>query len=233
MPVDIPIRILIVDDHSVVRKGLLNLLEDEADIEIVGEASDGDDALDMIPETQPDVILLDITMPRMSGIEVTKEVARSFPGVRILVFSMHNNPDYILSAVQNGASGYLLKDTDQEEILKAIRTVHGGELYYPPNASSVIIRNLIVPRSNLRSVDSQARGSSSASIWNKVTTREYQILQCLTEGMSSKEIAERFEVSSHTVANQRASIIRKARVKNTAELVSMALKEYLQVAFCN
>lgn len=222
-----PIRILIVDDHSVVRKGILNLLEDEDDIKIVGEASDGDDALDMIPETQPDVILLDITMPRMSGIEVTKEVARSFPGVRVLVFSMHNNPDYILNAVQNGASGYLLKDTDQEEILKAIRTVHGGELYYPPNASSVIIRNLLVSRSTLRTPDSQAESRSSSSIWNKVTSREYQILQCLTEGMSSKEIAERFEVSPHTVANQRASIIRKARVKNTAELVSMALKENL------
>lgn len=222
-----PIRILIVDDHSVVRKGLLNLLEDEEGIEIVGEASDGDEALDMLPEVQPDVILLDITMPRMSGIEVTKEVVRSFPGVRVLVFSMHNNPDYILNAVQNGASGYLLKDTDQEEILKAIRTVHSGELYYPPNASSVIIRNLVVPRNGLRGADHQPGSGSASSIWNKVTSREYQILQCLTEGMSSKEIAERFDVSPHTVANQRASIIRKARVKNTAELVSLALKENL------
>ncbi len=141
---DKPIRILIVDDHSVVRKGLLNLLEDEPDIEIAGEASDGDEALAQIPVLQPDVMLLDITMPRMSGIEVTKEVHASFPHVRILVFSMHNNPDYILNAVLNGAAGYLLKDTDQEEILKAIRTVHAGELYYPPNASSVIIRNLVV-----------------------------------------------------------------------------------------
>lgn len=227
MSVDMPIRILIVDDHSVVRKGLHNLLEDEEDIEIVGEASDGDEALEMLPETQPDVILLDITMPRMSGIEVTKEVVRSFPGIRILVFSMHNNPDYILNAVQNGASGYLLKDTDQEEILKAIRMVHSGELYYPPNASSVIIRNLVVPKNGLRGADYQPGSSSATSIWNKVTSREYQILQCLTEGMSSKEIAERFDVSPHTVANQRASIIRKARVKNTAELVSLALKENL------
>ncbi|TDB61388.1 response regulator transcription factor [Arundinibacter roseus] len=222
-----PIRILIVDDHSVVRKGLLNLLEDEPDIEIVGEASDGDEALAMIPIAKPDVLLLDITMPRLSGIEVTKEVSRSFPGIRILVFSMHNNPDYILSAVQNGAAGYLLKDTDQEEILKAIRTVFAGELYYPANASSVIIRSLIVPKNNSRTADSLTSSGSVSSIWNKVTSREYQILQCLTEGMSSKEIAERFDVSPHTVANQRASIIRKARVKNTAELVSLALKEHL------
>jgi DNA-binding NarL/FixJ family response regulator len=222
-----PIRILIVDDHSVVRKGLLNLLEDEPDIKIVGEASDGDEALAMLPATRPDVMLLDITMPRMSGIEVTKEVTRSFPSVRILVFSMHNNPDYILNAVQNGAAGYLLKDTDQEEILKAIRTVHTGELYYPANASSVIIRNLVVQKNTQRTAEQFSTIPSSASIWNKITSREYQILQCLTEGMSSKEIAQRFDVSPHTVANQRASIIRKARVKNTAELVSLALKEQL------
>lgn len=224
-----PIRILIVDGHSVVRKGLLNLLEDEPDIEIVGEASDGDDALGMIPDARPDVMLLDITMPRVSVIEVTKEVTRSFPSpsVRILVFSMQNNPDYILNDVQNGAAGYLLKDTDQEEILKAIRTVHDGELYYPPNASSIIIRNLVVQKNTHQSTEQSSTIPSSASIWNKITSRENQILQCLTEGLSSKEIAQRFDVSPHTVANQRASIIRKARVKNTAELVSLALKEQL------
>jgi DNA-binding NarL/FixJ family response regulator len=220
-----PIKVLIADDHSVVRKGIVNLLEDEADILIVGEASDGDEAIDMIPAAAPDVLLLDITMPRMSGIEVIREVTRLHPEVRILVFSMHNNPDYILTAVQNGAAGYLLKDTDQEEILRAIRTVADGDLYYPANASSVIIRHLVVPRINARSAEASATAGVASSIWKKVTPREFQILQCLTEGMSSKEIAERFDVSPHTVANQRASIIRKARVKNTAELVSIALRE--------
>jgi len=220
-----PIRILIVDDHSVVRKGLMNLLEDEADIEIVGEATDGDEALAMIPLRSPDVVLLDITMPRVSGIEVTREATRSFPKVRILIFSMHNNPDYILNAVQNGAAGYLLKDTGQEEIMKAIRTVNGGDLYYPPNASSVIIRNLVIQKTLNRNPENNSTTNISSSIWHRITSREHQILQCLTEGMSSKDIARRFDVSPHTVANQRASIIRKARVKNTAELVSLALRE--------
>lgn len=203
----------------------MNLLEDEPGIEIVGEASDGDEAITLIPATQPDVLLVDITMPRMSGIEVAREASRLYPEVRILVFSMHNNPDYILNAVQSGAAGYLLKDTDQEEILKAVRAVAAGELYYPPNASSVIIRNLVVPKNSCRQPETGMSTGMTASIWNKITPREYQILQCLTEGMSSKEIAERFDVSPHTVANQRASIIRKARVKNTAELVSIALRE--------
>jgi DNA-binding NarL/FixJ family response regulator len=217
-----PIRVLIADDHSVVRKGILTLLEDEADIEIVGEASDGDDAIELIPKVKPDVLLLDITMPRMSGIEVTKIVSKQYPRVRILMFSMHNNPDYILNAVQNGAAGYLLKDTDREEILLAVRTVVTGELYYPPNASSVIIRHLVMPKTRREEGTTAAK---SNSVWNKITLREGQILNCLTEGMSSREIADRFDISPNTVANQRASIIRKAGVKNTAELISLALKE--------
>ena len=219
------IRILIADDHSVVRKGIVTLLEDETDIEIVGEAPDGDDAIDMIPVVNPDVLLLDITMPRMSGIEVVRVVSRLYPKVRVLMFSMHNNPDYILNAVQNGAAGYLLKDTDREEILRAVRAVAAGELYYPPNASSIIIRHLIIPKVGRKSDEASHGGHGMASVWNKITPREAQILNCLSEGMSSREIAERFEISPNTVANQRASIMRKAGVKNTAELVSLALRE--------
>lgn len=218
------IRILIADDHSVVRKGIVTLLEDETDIEIVGEAADGDDAIDMIPVLNPDVLLLDITMPRMSGIEVVKVVSRQYPKVRVLMFSMHNNPDYILNAVQHGAAGYLLKDTDREEILRAVRSVAGGELYYPPNASSIIIRNLVISK-NSHKIDEATEGVNTSSVWNKITPREAQILTCLSEGMSSREIAERFDISPNTVANQRASIMRKTGVKNTAELVSLALRE--------
>ncbi|TKT87357.1 response regulator transcription factor [Dyadobacter frigoris] len=218
-----PIRILVVDDHSVVRQGIITLIEDEDDILIVGEASDGDEVLESVSKLKPDVVLLDLTMPRMSGLEAIKLLVPVFPDVKVLVFSMHNNPDYILSAVTSGAAGYLQKDTGRDEILKAVRSVAAGELYYPPNASSIIIRNLILPKKETEITE--VKSVSTASVWNKMTPREQQILQCLTEGMSSKDIAEHFTISSNTVANQRASIMRKANVKNTAELIGLALRD--------
>jgi DNA-binding NarL/FixJ family response regulator len=223
-----PIRILIVDDHSVVRQGIITLLEDEEDILVVGEASDGDEVMDSVKACNPDVILLDLTMPRMSGLDAIKTLMPVYPEMRILVFSMHNNPDYILSAVKSGAAGYLLKDTGRDEILRAVRSVASGELYYPPNASSIIIRSLILPQKEQEETEVKVV-SGGPSVWNKMTPREQQILQCLTEGMSSKDIAEHFAISSNTVANQRASIMRKANVKNTAELIGLALRDRQKV----
>lgn len=218
------IQILIADDHSVVRKGIRTLLEDEVDMQIVGEASDGDEAIAFLSETIPDVLLLDITMPRMSGIEALKVISQQYPRVRTLMFSMHNNPEYILKAVQHGAAGYLLKDSGHEEILRAVRTVVKGDLYYPPNASSVIIQHLVLPNNLLRK-EEKASTNKKVSIWNKITSREAQILTCLIDGMNSPEIGERFGISPNTVANQRASILRKVGVKTTVDLIRQALEE--------
>ncbi|MCF0051868.1 response regulator transcription factor [Dyadobacter sp. LJ53] len=219
-----PIRILIVDDHSVVRQGIITLLEDEEDLLIAGEASDGDEVWDMVETAAPDVILLDLTMPRMSGIDVIKQIVPAFPNVRILVFSMHNNADYMISSAISGASGYLQKDTSRDEMLKAIRSVAKGELYFPPYASSVIIKNLLKQIARNPEPKVEFEEGNDKSIWKMITPREQQILKCLTEGMSSKDIAEKFDISSNTVANQRASIMKKANVKNTAELISLALR---------
>jgi DNA-binding NarL/FixJ family response regulator len=219
-----PIRILVVDDHSVVRQGIITLLEDEEDLFIAGEASDGDEVWESVEQVKPDVILLDLTMPRVSGLEVIKQLVPAFPGIKILVFSMHNNPDYILSSALSGAAGYLQKDTSREEMLKAIRSIARGELYYPPYASSVIIRSLIKQVARTAEPVREPEETTDSSIWKMITPREQQILKCLTEGMSSKDIAEKFDISSNTVANQRASIMKKANVKNTAELISVALK---------
>ncbi|OJV21890.1 MAG: DNA-binding response regulator [Dyadobacter sp. 50-39] len=219
-----PIRILVVDDHSVVRQGIITLLEDEEDMIIAGEASDGDEVWDMVEKVKPDVILLDLTMPRMPGLDVIRQIVPVFPSAKILVFSMHNNTDYMLTSALNGASGYLEKDTSRDEMLRAIRAVAKGELYFPPFASSVIIKNLLKQLSRVSDVRPAQEEVQEKSIWKIITPREQQILKCLTEGMSSKDIAEKFDISSNTVANQRASIMKKANVKNTAELISLAMK---------
>lgn len=219
-----PIRILVVDDHSVVRQGIITLLEDEEDLIIAGEASDGDEVWDMVEKVKPDVILLDLTMPRMPGLDVIKQIVPVFPTARILVFSMHNNTDYMLSSALSGASGYLEKDTGRDEMLKAIRTIARGDLYFPPYASSVIIKNLLKQLARVPDARPEQEEVQEKSIWKIITPREQQILKCLTEGMSSKDIAEKFDISSNTVANQRASIMKKANVKNTAELISLAMK---------
>ena len=219
-----PIRILVVDDHAVVRQGIITLLEDEEDLLIAGEASDGDEVWDMVESVNPDVVLLDLTMPKMSGIEVIQQIVPAFPRARVLVFSMHNNADYMISAATHGASGYLQKDTSRDEMLKAIRSISKGELYFPPYASSVIIRNLLKQIARIPEPKAEPEESSDKSVWKMITPREQQILKCLTEGMSSKDIAEKFDISSNTVANQRASIMKKANVKNTAELISLALR---------
>ena len=219
-----PIRILVVDDHSVVRQGIITLLEDEEDLLIAGEASDGDEVWDMIETVTPDLVLLDLTMPRMSGIDVIKQIVPAFPAVKILVFSMHNNADYMISAATSGASGYLQKDTSRDEMLRAIRSIAKGELYFPPYASSVIIKNLLKQIARNPEPKVELEEGNDKSVWKLITPREQQILKCLTEGMSSKDIAEKFDISSNTVANQRASIMKKANVKNTAELISLALR---------
>jgi DNA-binding NarL/FixJ family response regulator len=217
------IRILVVDDHSVVRQGVISLLEDEEDIIIAGEASDGDEVADAIERYTPDIVFLDLTMPRMSGLEVIEKIGPLYPKVHILVFSMHHNADYILAAAGHGAAGYLLKDTGRDEILRAVRSIFKGELYFPPAASSVIIKNLLKQVFRLPKAETPKTDESERSVWKIITAREQQVLKCLTEGMSSKEIAEHLNISANTVANQRASIMKKADVRNTAELIALAL----------
>lgn len=213
-----PVKVLIADDHSMVRKGIRALLEDENEIEVVGEAIDGREALDLIARLNPDLVLLDITMPEINGIEVTRQVSAHHPQTRVLIFSMHDKTDYILNAVQYGASGFLLKDTNDEEIISAIRTIHRGELYFPAGISSVIIKNLV-------KIKLKAEQVADDSPLTKLTTREFQILDCLKEGMNNQEIARRFDTSPNTVANQRTSILKKTGVKNTAELISLAMRD--------
>ncbi|WP_394995756.1 response regulator [Emticicia sp.] len=215
----IKIKLLIVDDHAVVRKGIQNLLEDEENIEIVGEASDGMEALEKVKNLKPTIVMLDLTMPKMSGFEVAKSISDRHPAVKSLIFSMHNNPEYMVTSVENGAMGYLLKDKSKEEILKALSSVSQGQKYFPPTVSAMIIDGLMAQRKQKTTPKLK-----NTSVFTKISKKEREILKYITEGMSSQEIAEKLSLSVRTVSNHRANILRKTDVKNTAELVRLAVE---------
>lgn len=218
------IRLLIVDDHAVVRRGISTLLEDEPGIVVVGEAADGPEALRQMEALAPTIVMLDLTMPGMSGLEVARRLSAQFPKVRPIIFSMHHNQDYFVSAVESGAWGYLLKDTGKEEILRALRAVAAGEKYFPPEISGLIIHALM-------NKTGSARGSTRpavpgpAGVWGKLSKKEQQILQMIADGLNSREIADQLGLSIRTVTNHRANMLRKTKVKNTVELVRMAVEE--------
>jgi DNA-binding NarL/FixJ family response regulator len=214
------IKLMIVDDHAVVRKGIINLLEDEENIEIVGEAPDGVEALEGIKELKPNIVLLDLSMPKMTGFEVAKIISQKYSTVRSIIFSMHNNQEYMVQAVENGAMGYLLKDTSKEEILKALDTVANGNKYFPPTVSAMIIDGLLNQKKN----SSSATKKEASAIVNTLSKQEKVILNYIVEGLNSQEISEKLKLSVRTVSNHRANILRKTQVKNTAELVRLAVE---------
>ncbi|WP_229308475.1 response regulator [Jiulongibacter sediminis] len=195
------------------------LLEDEENLEIIGEASDGEEALQRIEELKPNLVLLDVNMPGMNGIEAAKKISANYPAVRVLIFSMHNDPDYIVNSVTNGVDGYILKDAEKEEILKAMKTVHRGEKYFPPNVSALLVSALQgggMPK---------VKSKRSASVLDKLSKKEKEILKFIAQGMSSKDIALRLTLSIRTVSNHRANMLKKTGLNNTAELVRMATNE--------
>ena len=211
-----PITILLADDHDVVRKGMKMLLEDETDVKVIGEASDGLEAIEKVKMLMPNVVILDLTMPKMTGIEAAKIISEEYPAVKILIFSMHHNREYIVSSVENGANGYLLKDTDKEELMKAIKAVSDGRKYFPPEISEVIIDELLAKTAS-------NQDNSGKPIFQKITPKEKQILGMIVKGFNSREIADKLFLSIRTVDNHRANMMKKTKAKNTADLVMMAI----------
>ena len=210
------IRVVLADDHAIFRKGVKSLLEDELDIEIIGEASDGVEAIEKVNQLAPDVLMIDISMPRMTGIEASEIVHKQNPKTKTLILSMHNNDDYILKAVECGASGYLLKDTGKEEMLKALRTVAGGEKYFTGTVSNIIVNGYL---NNVSKKDSDNKSDKES-----LSKKEKVILRFIVDGLSSREIAEKLELSGRTVDNHRANMMRKMNVRNAAELVKLAIE---------
>jgi DNA-binding NarL/FixJ family response regulator len=210
-----PIRIVLADDHLIVRNGIKMLVEG-SDIEIVAEVSNGQEAIQAVKDFSPDIILMDISMPLMNGLEATRVIKKDFPNTQSLILSMYDSEEYIMSAINSGAIGYLLKDAPKEEILSAILTVARGEKYFNNSVSNIIIGGLMKTKNDPNSKNSQS-----------LSKKEKVILKYIVDGKSSREIAEKLLLSVRTVDNHRANMMKKLEVKNAIELVRKAMRHKL------
>lgn len=221
-------KILLVDDHSLVRDGIKSLLEGENDLQVIGEASNGEEAVQYTGELSPDLVICDIRMPKKTGIEAVSEMTKLYPDTRYIMLSMHDSEEYILQSVQAGAHGYLLKDAGKEEFLKAIHTVIEGGKYFSGDVSSILVNSLMSGGGmNVKSASSISSESSmddeTTSNFN-LTKRERQILDKAVAGLSNKEIAEELGISKRTTEVHRFNLMKKLNVKNILDLSNKARK---------
>ncbi|MDB4953673.1 MAG: two component transcriptional regulator, LuxR family [Myxococcales bacterium] len=203
-------RIILVEDHVLIRAGLRVLLERVPNLEVVGEADNGSDALKLVAQLHPDVMLMDISMPIMNGIETTRRVLKQHPKTRVLILSVHSDGDFVRQALLAGASGYVVKTADERELELAITTVLRGEVWISPAVAKTI-------------VDDVLRGETAAA-HEELTPRQREVLQLVAEGHSTKQIARRLHVSVKTVETHRAQIMQRLNVRNVAGLVRYAIR---------
>ena len=209
------IQVVLADDHVFVRDGIKSLLENEVNITVIGEATDGLEALTLIDELKPDLLILDIRMPNMTGIEVVEHLRSKNNFVKIVMLSMHESEEYVLKSIQAGADGYLLKGSSKEEFLKAVHTVSNGGKYFSGDISSILIGQLTNP--SLVSEPKQSLGEEQV-----ITKREKEILKLLLSGKGNKEIAEALDISKRTAEVHRFNLMKKLKVKNLMELSNKA-----------
>ena len=206
------IKIVLADDHALIRAGYKSILEDVDDIDLIGEASDGEEAVLKVLKLKPDVVVLDITMPKKSGLDAAKEIRKANSEVKILMLSMHKEEAYIRRSIENGANGYLVKDTDSEHFLVAIRTVFAGQKYFGETSSKVLLDSII------SQIEQGNYASGGINLYN-LSKRELEVLELVTKGMSSSEIGLKLFVSKRTVENHRAHIMQKLDVHSVFELI--------------
>lgn len=209
------IRVVLADDHVFVRDGIKSLLENEANIEVVGEATDGVEAMKIVEITKPDLLILDIRMPNLTGIEVVEKLRSQNNFVKIVMLSMHESEEYVLKSIRAGADGYLLKGSSKEEFLKAVHTVANGGKYFSGDISSILIGQLSNPAAAMETKQSLDEDMM-------ITKREKEILKLLLSGKGNKEIAEALDISKRTAEVHRFNLMKKLKVKNLMELSNKA-----------
>ena len=209
------ISILLADDHGLVRKGLRLLVESQEGMEVVGEAADGREAVRLAAVLRPDIAILDIAMPNLNGIEATAQIVKGAAEVRVIILSMHSDESYVVRALDAGARGYLLKDSAEEDLVQAIRTVAQGRPYFSPAISATLLEDYV---RTLRQ-----RGLTDS--YELLTDREKEVLQLLAEGKSNKEVASLLNLSPYTVETHRTNMMQKLNLHNTAEIVLYAVRK--------
>jgi len=214
------INVLLADDHVLVRNGIKSMLESEADINVVGEASDGAEAVESVKRLKPDIVILDIRMPRMTGLEAAAKLRQAAPGVKSVILSMHDSEEYVIEALNAGAFGYLLKDTDKFEFIKALKQINTGTKYFSGAVSNVLANRLLNAKP---AVQVQTTKPDPYHL----TRREKEILRLVVDGKQNKEIAESMGKSVRTIETHRFNIMKKMDVNNAVDMINKSLRENL------
>jgi DNA-binding NarL/FixJ family response regulator len=210
-----PTRVVLADDHTIVRQGLIGILKASGEVDVVAEAADGHESLQKAMQLRPDVVVLDISMPRLNGLEAARRILKAVPATRVLVLTMHEDEEYVLQMVRAGVSGYLLKETAASELIAAIRALRDGKAWFGPHAARVLASAL------------QEGRPVPEDPYQRLTDREREIFQLLVEGRSNAQVAELLCISPKTVDNHRTRLMDKLDVHNTAELMRWAARRGL------
>jgi DNA-binding NarL/FixJ family response regulator len=211
------IRILLVDDHKILRDGICSLLKEYPDMEVVGEAADGKSALNLVKELSPDMVIMDISMPDLNGIEATRKILADYPHIKVMALSMHYDKHFVSEIFKAGASGYLLKDCAFDEMAHAIRMIIDNKTYINSQIASLVVESLM----------SDSPRSHNKHAFSLLTEREKEVLQLIAEGKSTKQIASNLNVSTKTIESHRRQVMGKLNIRNIADLTKYAIREGL------
>jgi len=220
---DKKIKIVLVDDHELVRNGIKAMLENDDDLVVTGEAGNGLEALEVAKEMKPDLMILDIRMPVMTGLEAASKLKTYSPKTKAVILSMHDSEDYVLQALDAGAYGYLLKDTNKNEFIKALKQIYGGSKYFSGDVSNVLANRLLGGKPLNKAIQNSA---TTVDAYN-LSRREKEILRMVVDGKQNKQIAELLDKSVRTVETHRFNIMKKLEVNNAIDMVNKAMKENL------
>jgi len=216
------LRVLIVDDHALVRAGIRSLIEGQSGFEVVGEAAQGDEVLGKVIQLRPDVVLMDIAMPGMNGIEATKLLKREFPHIHVIILTMHDDEEFFFTLIREGASGYILKDSEPEQLVSAIRNAAKGQIYLSPAVAKALMESYVMATTGLNGENHVA-----------LTSREKDVMRLLAAGQTNREIAEALVLSRRTVEKHRQALTRKLGLSNRDDLTRYAIRRGLIEATAN